>query len=96
MGRTKNQTDYNGFAIPLQPDTDLGNAMLIAEDDDGNYAPICVASSINEAKEMAESDFRGRIRLIELGADAGLCPTRYKLWARGIGGEHRIAIEIPA
>ena len=38
--------------------TDLGNVMLIAEDDDGNYAPISVASTRNEAKEMAESDRR--------------------------------------
>jgi hypothetical protein len=31
MTRTRNQpTTYNGFAIPLQPDTELGLAMLIA------------------------------------------------------------------
>ena len=96
MPRQKNQTNYNGFAIPLQPDTDMGNAVLIAEDDDGGYAPICVVATISEAKEMAQSDFRGRMRLTELGADAGLCPVRYTVWARGLGGEYRIAIEIPA
>jgi hypothetical protein len=33
---------------------------------------------------------------MELGADAGLYPVRYKVWARGIAGECRIAFEIPA
>jgi hypothetical protein len=93
---TKQPKDYDGFAIPLQPDTDLGLAMLIAEDDEGHYVPIGVVATINEAKKTAESDFGGRVRLTELGADAGLCPTRYQLWARGLGGEYRIAIEIPA
>jgi hypothetical protein len=97
MPRTQKQMkDYNEFAIPLQADTDLGNAMLVAEDEEGNYAPVGLVSTISEAKEIAESDFRGRMRLTELGADAGLCPVRYKVWARGLGGEYRIAIEIPA
>ena len=96
MPRQKNQTGYNGFAVPLQPDTDLGNAMLIAEDDEGNYVPICMVATISEAKETAQCDFRGRMRLTERRADAGLCPVRYKVWARGVYGEYRIAIEIPA
>jgi len=34
MTRTRKQPKtYNGFAIPLQPDTELGLAMLIAEDE---------------------------------------------------------------
>jgi len=94
--RQENQTNFNGFAIPLRPDTDLGHAMLIAEDDEGNYAPICVVSTLREAQEMAESDFRSRLRLTERGAEAGLAPVRYKVWARGIGGEYRTAIEIAA
>ena len=59
MARTKKQTTtYNGFAFPLQPDTELGLAMLIAEDEEGHHAPVAVASTINEAKEIAESDLR--------------------------------------
>ena len=87
---------YNGFALPLEPDTELGLAMLIAEDEDGHYEPVAVAATINEAKEVAESDLRGRMRSIERGEDAGLCPVRYKLWARGIDGDYRLAHEINA
>ncbi len=57
MARTRKETKtYNGFAIPLHPDTQLGLAMLIAEDEEGHYEPIGVASTINEAKEIAASD----------------------------------------
>lgn len=52
----------HGFAIPLQPDTQLGLAMLIAEDEEGHYQPVAVASTIDEAKELATSDLRGRMR----------------------------------
>lgn len=95
MARTKKQTrSYNGFAIPLQPDTELGLAMLIAEDEEGHHEPVAVASTINEAKEIAESDLRGRMRRLDQGADPGICPYTYKLWARGIDGDYRIAYEI--
>ena len=95
MTRTRKQTTtYNGFAIPLQPDTQLGLAMLIAEDEDGQYEPVAVASTINEAKELAESDFRGRMRRLGRGDEPGLCPTVYKVWAQGIEGGYRIATEI--
>ncbi|MGA9625849.1 MAG: hypothetical protein WBQ65_15355 [Bryobacteraceae bacterium] len=87
---------YNGIAIPLEPHTELGLAMLIAEDEDGHYEPVAVAATINEAKKIAESDLRGRMRSIERGADAVLCPVRYKLWARGIDGDYRLAHEIKA
>src|SRR4051794_37809366 len=83
-----------GFAIPLQPDTDLGLAMLIAEDDDGNCQPVAVTSTISEAKELAESDLRERMRRLERGEDAGICPVRYKLWARGVDGEYLVAATI--
>ncbi len=97
MTRTRKQTTVcHGFAIPLEPDTELGLAMLIAEDEDGHYEPIAVAATISEAKEIAESDLRGRMRSIEHGEDAGICPIRYKLWARGIDGDYRLAIEIKA
>ena len=97
MARTRKQTKtYNGFAIPLKPDTELGLAMLIAEDEDGHYEPVAVAATINEAKEIAESDLRGRMRSIEHGEDPRICPCMYKLWARGIDGEYRLAHEIKA
>lgn len=96
MTRNKKQTKtYNGFAIPLEPDTELGLAMLIAEDVDGRHEPIGVAATINEAKEMADCDLRDRLRRIERGEDA-LCPSCYKLWARGIDGDYRLAQKIKA
>jgi hypothetical protein len=95
MAHTKTQTNhYNGFAIPLQPDTNLGLAMLIAEGEDGQHEPVAVVGTINEAREAVESDLRDRIRRLELGEDAGLCPTLYKVWARGIDGDYRLAYEI--
>ena len=90
MPRQKNQTGSNGFAVPIQSDTKLGNAILIAEDDEGNYV-----ATISEAKETAQCDCRGRMRQTEIGGQAGLCPARYNVWARGIGGEYRIAIDLP-
>ena len=90
----KQHKSHNGFAIPLQPDTELGMAMLIAEDEEGHHEPVAVASTINEAKEIAESDLCGRMRRLDHGADPGICPYTYKLWARGIDGDYRIAYEI--
>ena len=87
---------YNGFAIPLQPDTDLGLAMLIAEDEEGHYEPVAVVSTINGAKEIAASNLRGRRRRLEKGGDPGLCPYRYMVWAQGIEDIYRVAIEVPA
>ena len=68
--------------------------MLIAEDDDGNTQPIAVASTISEAKELAESDLRERMRKLERGQDAGISLVRYKLWARGVDGEYLVATTI--
>ena len=97
MTHTKRQTkSYNGFAIALQPDTDLGLAILIAEDEEGHYEPVAVASTINEAKEIAESDFRCRQRRLERGDDPGLCPHIYKVSARGIDGYYLLAHEFNA
>ena len=88
--------DHNGFEIPLEPCTQLGLAMLIAEDEEGHYEPVAVASTINEAKELAESDLRGRMRRLERGGDPGMCPYTYKLWAQGVDGDYRLAYEIQA
>jgi hypothetical protein len=83
----------NGFAIELTDQTDLGLAMLILETEDGQHQPIAVAATIGEAKEMARHDFAGRLRELEAGGDP-LCPHGYKVWARGVDGEYRIAAEI--
>src|SRR5690242_14009517 len=95
MAPTNGQpTTCNGFAFPLQPDTDLGLAMLIAEDDDGHHEPVAVVTTINEAKEIAQSDFRGRMRRLERDEDPGLCPASYKVWARGVDGSYLLAAEL--
>ena len=92
----KQTTSYHGFAIPLEPDTPLGFAMLIAEDEDGATQPVAVASTINEAKELAESDMRARWRRLERGEDSEICPSCYKLWAQGADGEYILAATIEA
>ena len=92
----KQQKDYNGFAIPILPDTQLGLAMLIAEDEEGHTQPVAVASTISEAKEIAQGDLAGRMRSLERGDDPGLCPYEYKVWAKGTDGFYRIAAEWPS
>jgi hypothetical protein len=94
MPSRKQTASYNGFAIPLQPDTDLGLAMLIAESEDGQHEPIAVVGTISEAREVAGSDLRDRMRRLDKCEDAGLCPILYKVWARGIDGTYRTACEI--
>jgi hypothetical protein len=94
MATTKKQfTTYNGFAIPLLPDTDLGMAMLIAESEDGQHEPVAVVGTISEAREVAKNDLSGRMRRLELGEEP-LCPSLYKVWARGVDGSYRTACEI--
>jgi len=85
-----------GFAIPLTDSTNLGLAMLIAESEDGQYEPVGVVASIGEAREIATSDLKGRMRRLDRGNDPGPCPYSYRVWANGIDGDYRIAIEIPA
>ena len=68
---THQETDQTnatpGFAIEIKDDTELGLAMLIADLGDGHYQPIGVVVSINEAREIAASDMRGRMRDLEAG-----------------------------
>jgi hypothetical protein len=81
-----------GFAIQILPDTELGLAMLIAEDEEAEYQePVAVCATINEAKEVAAADFRSRMKSLEAGEEPGICPYEYKLWARGLEGRYRIA-----
>ena len=82
-----------GFAIEIKDSTDLGLAMLIAESEDGQYEPVAVVANVGEAREVAQQDLRSRMDRLEHG-ESPLCPYVYKVWARGIDGEHRIACEI--
>ena len=90
------QAPTTGFAIPLTETTNLGLAMLIAESEEGQYEPVGVVASIGEAREIAASDLKGRMRRLERDQDPGLCPYTYKVWANGIDGDYRIAIELTA
>ena len=54
--------DVQRICAPLEPETELGLAMLIAEDEDGHYEPVAVAASINEAKELAEGRLGTQMR----------------------------------
>jgi hypothetical protein len=90
---TKNQKHHNGFAVEITDATDLGLAMLIAESEDGQYEPVAVVANVGEAREVAQDDFRVRMRDLERG-ESPLCPYVYKVWARGIDGQHLVACEI--
>ena len=80
---TKQTKNYNGFACEITDSTDLSLGMLIAEFEDGKYEPVAVVANVGEAREMTEYDFRNRRNR----------PSAYKVWARGIDGDHRIACE---
>jgi hypothetical protein len=85
-----------GFAIVIKDDTELGLATLIVESEEGQYQPIGVVASIDEAREIAQSDLRMRMKELERGGDPGICPYSYKVWAQGLEGTYRIAAEILA
>jgi hypothetical protein len=74
---------WNGFAIELTADTQIGLAILQA---DGR--PVAVASTPAEAKEIADSHYKGLLK-----TDRGASRPDYKLWAQGIDGDY---IEVPA
>ena len=74
-----------GFAILLTEETDLGHAILIAEDDAGGYQPIGIATTLSEAREIAATDLRGRMQELERGGTP-FCPALYKVWAQGLEG----------
>ena len=91
MARTRKQTQTNatpGFAIEIKDDTELGLAMLIADLGDGHYLPIGVVVSIDEAREIAAGDIRGRMRELETGGTPA-CPESYVVWAQGLEGDYR-------
>jgi hypothetical protein len=82
--------------ITINDDTQLGLAMLIAEDEEGHYEPVGVVATINEAREIAASDLRGRLHRLEHDLDPGMCPYEYKVWARNIDGDYRVVTKINA
>ena len=84
MKRTKNQPSNAtpGFAIQLTDSTDLGIAILIAEDAAGRYLPIAAVSTIGEAREIARDDMYRRVRDRERGEV--VIPAVYKVWAHGV------------
>ena len=90
--RKTNRAPKNSpFACPILDDTNLELAMLIVEDDAGNYEPLGVVVNIREAREIAEDDFRRRVRELERGGTP-LAPALYRVFARGIdGGYHEAA-----
>ncbi len=93
MARTKGQTAANvtpGFAIRINDDTELGLAILVAEFGESTYQPIGVVVSINEAREIAAGDMRGRMRDLEAGKTPA-CPETYVVWAQGLDGDYRVA-----
>ena len=98
MARTTKQTRTKtpatpGFAIEIKDDTELGLAILVAEFSDGNYQVIGVVVSISEAREIADSDRRRRMKELERGGTPA-CPERYTVWAQGLEGDYRQAKRI--
>jgi len=79
--------------IEIKDDTELGLAMLIAEFGEGNYQPVAVVVSINEAREIAESNLRGRMKELERGGEPA-CPERYVVWVQGHDGSYRQVKEL--
>src|SRR5947209_18963307 len=74
--------------IEIKDDANLGLAMLIAEFGERNYQPVAAVVSINEAREIAASDMRARMKVLERGGEP-TCPARYVVWAHGSDGSYR-------
>jgi hypothetical protein len=86
MTTTKEKTQ---ISAAVDEDTELGfGTMLIAENEDGGYEPVGIASTISEAREIASRDFQNRMLASKSGADP-LYPNRYALWVRGVRGMYR-------
>ncbi len=71
----------------------LGLGILIAESEDGAYELIAVVGSVDEAREVAASDMKGRIRELEKGGSP-ICVYCYKVWANRTEG-YVVVAEIP-
>jgi hypothetical protein len=75
--------EWHGFAIEIKPHTDLGMGILAAGYESGAYEPVAVVSTVNEAKEIAESNMRARARRGDTTS-----VLIYKLWAHGLEGRY--------
>ena len=91
--RQADQRDDNGFAIPILPRNPTWPRDADRGDEDGHYAAGRGSEPrINEAKEIAQSDFarRARMRRDRMRETyPGLCPYEYKVWAQGIDGDYK-------
>ena len=74
-----------GFAIRITDETNLGIALLIAEDDGGTYEPVGPVATIAEAREIANRDYGIRQGKLQNSGEP-LCPAAYKVWALGLEG----------
>lgn len=81
-------------AMELDPETELGLAMLVAEDEDGATEPINIVTTVGEARELAQEGMRLRMARLDRGEDAGICPFEYKVWARDAGGRYVVVASI--
>ena len=96
--KTQGEAATPGFAIQILPDTDLGYAMLIAEDEEGHYEPVNYASSLGEAFEMLRKTFvigSGSSKPTRTPAFApgstrsGRADSKARWWLRPSGSESR-------
>lgn len=79
----------------LSETADIGNAMLIAEDEERcSYEPIGIVSTLREAREIARLDIRIREEKLMSDGDPGICPYVYKVYAQGATGRYTLAAEI--
>jgi hypothetical protein len=65
----------------ISDDEQIGLAIVMAADEEDHREPVAVASTIGEARELAESDMRRRTNRLENGDDPGLCPYEYCVYA---------------
>ena len=92
---TKNQpATYHADFGTMKHDADLGIAILVAEDEEGQYELVGPVATINEAREIAASDMASRMHSLERGGDPGICPALYKVWSRNRDGKYCIVSEI--
>jgi hypothetical protein len=61
----KQMANASARTTEIKDDANLGLAILIAEDEEGNYEPIGAVVSINEAREIAQSNLRAKRRGLE-------------------------------
>ena len=87
------QGTYTCRQQDLIDDRDLGfGAMIIAEDDFGNYEPIETASTMGQAKKLIASDYASRLGRVAAG-QSPMQPARYVVWINGPDGYRKALIE---